>query len=370
METMGLNESLGIVEESFWRGRRVFITGHTGFKGSWLSIWLHALDAEVTGYALQPPTSPNLYMVAQVHGLIKSIIADIRDKIALRRALLEAQPDIVIHLAAQPIVRESYQAPVATYETNVMGTVNLFEAVRECRSIRAVINVTTDKCYENREWAWGYRETDRLGGYDPYSNSKACSELITLSYRKSFFKDVGVATARAGNVIGGGDWAADRLVPDIIRAAASGKTVLIRNPKATRPWQHVLEPLAGYLLLAHNLYKDADRYSEAWNFGPEERDVKTVDYLVRILCEKLASAGSYLVDSGIQPHEAKLLKLDCSKAKSRLGWHPRWNFDKAIDKVVDFVRSCEVGDDMLTVCRSQIQDYMNSDWESEEAVGK
>ncbi len=367
MENMGLRVYTGMEKESFWSGRRVFVTGQTGFKGSWLSIWLHTLGAKVTGYALNPPTSPSLYAVAQVDGLVESIIADIRDRISLRKALLEAQPEIVIHMAAQPIVRESYRDPVGTYGTNVMGTVNLLESVRECESVRAVVNVTTDKCYENQEWVWGYREIDTLGGYDPYSNSKACSELVTSSYRQSFFnknnsssQSVGIATARAGNVIGGGDWAADRLVPDIVEAASRGIPVNIRNPWATRPWQHVLEPLSGYLILAQKLYEDPRQYSEAWNFGPDDRDVQNVEYLVRALCEKFASKGSYLIDSGTHPHEAGLLKLDCAKAKSRLGWHPRWDLDMALDKVVDWVKGYEVGSDMLAICRSQIQDYMNT----------
>lgn len=358
-----------MIDTSFWKNKRVFITGHTGFKGSWLVIWLHTLGAKVTGYALKPPTSPSLYEVAQVDGLVESFIADIRNIIALRDALLKTQPEIIIHMAAQPLVRESYQDPVGTFETNVMGTINLLESVRVCESVRVVVNVTTDKCYENQEWLWGYRETDMLGGYDPYSNSKACSELVTSSYRQSFFninaaaaQNVGIATARAGNVIGGGDWATDRLVPDIVKAVSKGKTVNLRNPMATRPWQHVLDPLSGYLLLAQKLYQDPCQYSEAWNFGPEERDIKNVEYLVRAMCGKFASTGGFKIDSGKHPHEAGLLKLDCAKAKSRLCWHPRWNLDKSLDKVVEWVKGYEAGSNMLVICRSQIQDYMNTEY--------
>ena len=275
----------------FWRGKRVFLTGHTGFKGSWLSIWLHSLGAEVTGYALEPPTDPSLFSLAGVDGLLTSIIADVRDLERLQAEMVHAAPEIVIHMAAQPLVRDSYKIPVETYATNVMGTVHLLEALRSCPALRAVVNVTTDKVYENREWLWGYREIEPMGGYDPYSNSKGCSELVTAAYRSSYFNPldysrhgVAVATARAGNVIGGGDWANDRLIPDVVRSILAGEPVQIRNPGAIRPWQHVLEPLSGYLTLAEHLFAGGARYAQGWNFGPAEEDARPVAWLVERLC--------------------------------------------------------------------------------------
>lgn len=292
-----------MVEKTFWHNKKIFVTGHTGFKGSWLCLWLTALGAKVTGYALEPPTEPNLYKLCKIDTYIESNIADIRNIDSLWNAMSTAQPDIVIHMAAQPIVLESYRHPVATYAVNVMGTVHVLEAVRKCKSVRAVINVTTDKCYENKEWVWGYRENELLGGYDPYSNSKACSELVTSAYRSSFFNPrdykshgVAIATARAGNVIGGGDWAPGRLVPDCVRALLKGEKIIIRNPGAIRPWQHVLEPLNGYLLLAQRLYEEGPRYAEAWNFGPCDDDVKSVQWIVERLCSKWGNNVSYAIE--------------------------------------------------------------------------
>jgi len=353
-----------LIDRLFWKDKRVFITGHTGFKGSWLCLWLTALGAKVHGYALPPPTDPSLFQLCGIDTAVQSTIADVRDRDALLRAVLSVQPEIVIHMAAQPLVRDSYKIPAETYEINVMGTVNLFEAIRASRSVKAVINVTTDKCYENKEWVWGYRENEPLGGYDPYSNSKACSELVTSAYRSSYFnpKDhalhgVAVASARAGNVIGGGDWATDRLIPDCMRAILRNEKVLIRNPNAIRPWQHVLEPLSGYLTLAHKLFTDGPRFSGAWNFGPEENDAKPVEWLVKGLCSKWGGTASYTIDTGAHPHEAHYLKLDCSKARTELSWTPRWPLDKALDSIVEWTRTYQQGRSVTQTCLQQIQEY-------------
>ncbi|MFN6935041.1 MAG: CDP-glucose 4,6-dehydratase, partial [Tsuneonella sp.] len=312
------------VDPSFWRGKRVFLTGHTGFKGSWMSLWLQQMGARLTGFALPAPTDPALFAVARVADGMTSIIGDIRDADALKSALLAADPEIVIHMAAQPLVRASYQDPVGTYATNVMGTVHLLEAVRAAPSVRAVCVVTTDKCYENREWVWGYREDEPMGGYDPYSNSKGCAELVTSAYRRSFFADAGpaIASGRAGNVIGGGDWAADRLVPDILRAIVAGEPVMIRNPLATRPWQHVLEPLSGYLVLCQALWTRGDAVAGGWNFGPRDDDARPVQWIVERMCALWGEGASWERDGTVQPHEANYLKLDISKAHSGLGWQP------------------------------------------------
>jgi len=356
----------------FWRGKRVFLTGHTGFKGSWLSLWLTSLGAKVTGYALEPPTTPSLYELARVDELVTSVIADVRDLERLKSEMATVSPEIVIHMAAQPLVRDSYRIPVETYATNVMGTVHLLEAVRACPSVRAVVNVTTDKVYENREWAWGYRENEPFGGYDPYSNSKGCSELVTAAYRSSYFVNqqfnsstsqrhgAAVATARAGNVIGGGDWAGDRLIPDIIRAILAGEPVRIRNPHAIRPWQHVLEPLSGYLLLAQRLYEDGARYAEGWNFGPADDDARPVEWIVQRICRQWGAGARYEIDRGEHPHEAHYLKLDCSKARSGLDWHPRWGLEKALDSIIEWTEHYCSGNDLQKVCLEQITEDRKS----------
>ena len=352
------------IDPDFWRGRRVFLTGHTGFKGGWLSLWLQRLGADLTGYALAPPTMPSLFEVARVGAGMRSIIADIRDGEALAAAMRAAKPEIVIHMAAQPLVRYSYQAPIETYATNVMGTVHLLEAVRQTDSVRAVVNVTSDKCYENREWVWGYRENEPMGGHDPYSNSKGCAELVTAAYRSSYFNParhgehgVALASARAGNVIGGGDWAEDRLIPDILRAIAAGEAVNIRSPHAIRPWQHVLEPLSGYLLLAQRLIEDGPAHAEGWNFGPSEEDARPVQWIVEYLINAWSEGARWQLDRNPQPHEAHYLKLDCAKARSRLGWQPRWHLGRTLESIVAWHRGYHREDDMNVLCLRQIDDY-------------
>ena len=352
---------------AFWKGKRVLVTGHTGFKGSWLSLWLQSMGAQVVGYALAPPTNPSLFEVAEVGKGMTSIIGDIRDLGTLRVMFAEHKPEIVIHMAAQPLVRYSYVEPVETYSTNVMGTVNLLEAVRSTQSVKAVVNVTSDKCYENREWAWGYRENEAMGGYDPYSNSKGCAELVTAAYRNSYFHPekyaqhgVAVASARAGNVIGGGDWAEDRLIPDVMRAITLGKPVSIRSSHAIRPWQHVLEPLSGYLLLAQELYEDGIDYAEGWNFGPNDEDAKPVQWIVEKLSKAWGEGASWVLDGNEHPHEAHYLKLDCSKAKMRLDWHSRWHLEDALDAIIDWHRSYRDGKDMRELTLRQISTYNNS----------
>jgi CDP-glucose 4,6-dehydratase len=327
-----------LVNAGFWRGRKVLITGHTGFKGGWLALWLGSLGAKVHGFALAPPTEPNFFTAAQIaQGLAGHTLGDIRDVGALTRALQAAAPEIVLHLAAQPLVRASYVDPVATYATNVLGTVHVLEAVRQCASVRAIVNVTTDKCYENREWLWPYRESDPLGGYDPYSSSKACAELVTSAYRRSFLSQAGVAiaSARAGNVIGGGDWADDRLLPDFFRAAQAGRPLQVRHPQAIRPWQHVLEPLCGYLLLAEQLLEKGQTAAEAWNFGPHEEDARSVHWLLSWLATRMPGTSWQQVGAE-QVHEAGTLKLDSTKARSRLAWSPRWSLDEALEKTVEW----------------------------------
>jgi CDP-glucose 4,6-dehydratase len=348
----------------FWRGKRVFLTGHTGFKGSWMSLWLQSLGAEVTGYALQPPTDPSLFTIAEVGEGMKSILADIRDLPALQQAMQAARSDIVIHMAAQPLVRQSYQNPVETYGTNVMGTVHLLEAVRHSPSVKAVLNITSDKCYENREWVWAYRENEPMGGYDPYSNSKGCSELVSAAYRSSFFNassyaqhGVAIATVRAGNVIGGGDWAKDRLIPDILAAFEANKPVRIRHPYAIRPWQHVLEPLRGYLALAERLYQHGPDYADAWNFGPNEEDAKPVAWIVETMADLWGQGAAWQIDAGEQPHEAAYLKLDISKARSHLNWHPALGLEQALELIVDWAQARKTGADMRRHTLAQIHSY-------------
>lgn len=353
-----------MVDTAFWKGKRVFLTGHTGFKGSWLSLWLHQLGAELTGYALEPPTNPSLFELARIGDVMNSVIADVRDLERLKAELYSAKPDIVIHMAAQPLVRDSYKIPVETYAINVMGTVHLLEAVRSCPTVRAVVNVTTDKVYENREWSWGYRENEPFGGYDPYSNSKGCSELVTLSYRSSYFNQaeyarhgVALASARAGNVIGGGDWAADRLIPDILRSILAGESVRIRNPYSIRPWQHVLEPLSGYLTLAQKLYTDGARFAEGWNFGPADSDARPVEWIVQRMCSQWGDGACYEIDGGEHPHEAHYLKLDCSKAKEQLGWQPQWPLEKTLDSIIEWTHAYRRNDDLRKLCEQQIAEY-------------
>ncbi|MDD2582487.1 MAG: CDP-glucose 4,6-dehydratase [Desulfuromonadaceae bacterium] len=344
--------------KSFFLGKKVFITGHTGFKGSWLCLWLSSMGARITGYALDPPTTPSLFSLARVAELVDSRIADVRDAECLARTMAEAQPEIVIHMAAQPLVRDSYKIPVETYATNVMGTVHLLEAVRGCPSVKAVVNVTTDKCYENREWVWGYRENEPMGGFDPYSNSKGCSELVTAAYRNSYFqRSVALASARAGNVIGGGDWATDRLIPDCINALLASEPVRIRNPHAIRPWQHVLEPLSGYLLLAQKLHESGTEYAEGWNFGPTDNDAKPVEWIVNRMCNLWGNGARYEIDAGDHPHEANYLKLDCSKARTRLGWQPRWNLEKALDNIMEWTDVYRSEGDLRRCCLEQIDSF-------------
>jgi len=345
----------------FWRGKRVFLTGHTGFKGSWLALWLQSLEAEVRGLALDPPTEPSLFEVASVGAAMQSCIGDIRDAGLVARTLKDYRPEIVIHMAAQPLVRRSYRDPVQTYATNVMGTVHVLEAARHCDSVRAIVNVTTDKCYENREWVWGYREDEAMGGHDPYSNSKGCAELVSSAYRRSFFDGrsgtPALATARAGNVIGGGDWAEDRLVPDILNAFDQCRPVVLRNPAATRPWQHVLEPLSGYLTLAERLFLEGPACAEAFNFGPCDGDVKSVQWVVEHVAALWGDGARWALDGNGQPHEAHQLKLDISKAAHRLGWQPRWRLAEALGHVVQWHQGWRARQDMQALCLAQIQAY-------------
>lgn len=347
-----------MVKAAFWQGKRVFVTGHTGFKGSWLSLWLHSMGAVVKGYALNPPTQPSLFDVARIGELIESEIGDIRDLAQLTASVTQFNPDIILHLAAQPLVRLSYQQPVETYSTNVMGTVHVLEAARQCANLKAIINITTDKCYENKEWVWGYREEEPMGGYDPYSSSKGCAELVTSAYRRSFLAEagVGLASARAGNVIGGGDWAEDRLIPDILRAFEQNKPVIIRNPASTRPWQHVLEPLSGYLLLAHALYENPATYAEGWNFGPKDEDTQPVSWILDKLTQHWQGA-TWQLDTNAQPHEAGYLKLDISKAKALLNWQPTWRLEQTLEKIVRWQQAWLSGVDMQHYCLNEIRQF-------------
>jgi len=348
----------------FWRGRRVFITGHTGFKGGWLSLWLQQLGAEVTGYALPPPTDPSLFVLARVGEGMRGSLADIRDLSSLMAAGREAQPEVVFHLAAQSLVRESYRNPVETYATNVLGTVHLLESVRQTPGVRAVVNVTSDKCYENREWIWGYRENEAMGGRDPYSSSKGCAELVTSAWRHSYFDPgrylehgVALASARAGNVIGGGDWAEDRLIPDLLRSFAAGSPAVIRHPDAVRPWQHVLEPLSGYLQLAQKLVEEGPAYAEAWNFGSDESAARPVRWIAERLARQWGGGAAWLHAAGTHPHEAHLLKLDCTKARTRLNWRSRWPLDEALHRTVDWQRGWLEGADCRELTLRQIREY-------------
>lgn len=348
----------------FWCGKRVLLTGHTGFKGSWLSLWLQSMGALVVGYALNPPTQPSLFEAANVGEGMTSIIGDIRDLAKLQAVFAEHRPEIVFHMAAQPLVRYSYSEPVETYATNVMGTVNLLEAVRSTPGVKAVVNITTDKCYENREWEWAYRENEPMGGYDPYSSSKGCAELVSAAYRSSFFNantypqhGVALATVRAGNVIGGGDWAQDRLIPDILAAFDQGKVVNIRNPHAVRPWQHVLEPLRGYLTLAECLHDHGVNYAEGWNFGPNDEDARPVGWIVEKMAGLWGGGAAWQNDAGQHPHEANYLKLDISKARKHLNWHPSLRLEDALEYIVEWSKARRAGADIRTLTLTQIRAY-------------
>lgn len=347
---------------SFWNGKTVFVTGHTGFKGGWIAHWLSELGACVHGYALNPPTTPNFFTETNLQErLVGANIGDIRNLGLLDKAIKRAKPDIVIHMAAQPLVRESYNTPIETFSANVMGTVNVLEASRRVGTVKAIVNITTDKCYDNNEWIWPYRESDRLGGHDPYSASKACAEIVADAYRKSFLSNANIqlASVRAGNVIGGGDWAMDRLIPDFLRALDAGETLKIRSPNAVRPWQHVLEPLSGYLMLAEQLYEQGEPFAEAWNFGPNEEDARPVSWIVTQLCERISGAR-WDSEQTKQQHEAGLLKLDSSKAKSHLGWAPRWNLQTALEKTVEWHQAWRRGEDMMALSSKQIESYANA----------
>lgn len=343
-----------------YKGKKVLVTGHTGFKGTWLAIWLKKLGADVIGYSLGVPTEPSMYKICSMNNEVINIIGDIKDDKKLQKVFQEENPDIVFHLAAQPLVRLSYKEPKLTYETNIMGTVNVLEQARHTKSVKAVVVITTDKCYENKEWVYGYRETDAMGGYDPYSSSKGCAELVTSSYRNSFYRQQGIAlaSARAGNVIGGGDWAEDRLIPDFVRAVIQNMPIEVRNPLATRPWQHVLEPLSGYLWLAALMVEDCAKYSGGWNFGPNDSDIKNVEDILS-LAVKCWGAGSIEVNKDEQPHEANLLKLDISKAAATLKWHPVYNANTAISKTVEWYKKYynEENPNMYNYTLGQIDEY-------------
>lgn len=352
---------------SFWQNKRVLVTGHTGFKGAWISYWLHLMGATVKGIALPPPTKPNLFEALNLSEFIQSDLLDIRDFSALDRSISEFQPEVLLHLAAQPLVRYSYREPLETYAVNVMGTAHVLESCRKVPSLKSIVIITTDKCYENKEWVWGYRETDPMGGYDPYSSSKGCAELVTAAYRRSFYAhtpEVGLASTRAGNVIGGGDWAEDRLVPDLIRAFSRGEVVHVRHPRSTRPWQHVLEPLGGYLLLAEKLYSDPQRFSSGYNFGPLDHDCVDVETLVRQLSAAWGEEASFNIDGGNHPHEAQFLKLDISKARQELGWAPRWGLNRNLTEVARWYRHFydqnSSVESMRSLTKEQIANFVES----------
>jgi CDP-glucose 4,6-dehydratase len=354
------------MKKGFWANKKVLITGHTGFKGSWLSLWLQSLGAEVIGYALEPPTQPSLFELAAIGKHMISIKGDVRDYAYLKKIMSHNQPEIIIHMAAQSLVRHSYAYPIETYETNVMGTVNVLEAIRFTKSVRVVVIVTSDKCYQNREWPWGYRENEPMGGYDPYASSKGCAELITSAYRSSFFPKeqygqhgVAIASVRAGNVIGGGDWADDRLIPDIMRSFLNNNPVLIRNPHAIRPWQHVLDPLNGYLSLVERLWKDGVKYAEAWNFGPNNEESKTVSWIVETMVRLWGDGARWGLDADAHPHEAHYLKLDSSKARNQLPWIPKIELSKALDQIITWYKCYQQGDDVRRITQTEIGHFEN-----------
>lgn len=346
---------------NFWKGKKVFITGHTGFKGSWLSLWLQQLQAEVVGFALSPTLPINLFDEANVSDGMVDIRGDIRDYIQLSQAIHQHQPEFIFHLAAQPLVLYSYNHPIETYATNVLGTVHLLEAARHCDSVRVIVNVTTDKCYENKETGQSYKESDPMGGYDPYSSSKGCSELVTSAYRNSYFFSgkVGLATARAGNVIGGGDWSSDRLIPDVISACKKNQSLSVRYPEAIRPWQHVLESLSGYLHLAQQLFHEPRKYAEAWNCGPHQTNDKTVSWIIDEI-SNLWGAPITLQTLADKEHEAKYLRLDCTKTNSKLGWQPKWDIQETLQATVDWYKAFYNSTDAKTITLAQINQYMTT----------
>jgi CDP-glucose 4,6-dehydratase len=354
-----------MLDRTFWKGRRVFVTGHTGFKGSWLSLWLHALGADVTGYALDPPTEPSLFAQANIAPLVPTITADVRDFQRLRTAIGDCGPEVVIHMAAQSVVKRGYEDPIETYSSNVMGTVHVLEAVRQLKRPCAIVNVTSDKCYDNREWVWGYRENERMGGRDPYSNSKGCAELVTSAYRESFFPTSGLArhgvalaSARAGNAIGGGDWTRDQLIPDLMRAFLSARSCLIRSPAAIRPWQFVLEPLRGYLMVAERLAKEgAAEFATGWNFGPVDTDAKPVSWIADTLVSSWKGQAAWVRDSEAHPREAHFLKLDHSRARDGLGWEPRVPLVQALEWIVEWYQAFQSGADLRCITQQQIERY-------------
>jgi CDP-glucose 4,6-dehydratase len=353
-----------MLKRSFWQHRKVFITGHTGFKGSWLSLWLHAMGAEITGYALDPPTEPSLFKQARIDTLVRSIRGDVRDFAQLKSAIVECDPEVIVHMAAQSVVRHGYEEPIETYSTNVMGTVHLLEAVRQLRRPCAVVNVTSDKCYANQEWVWGYRESDEMGGHDPYSNSKGCAELVTGAYRDSYFSvdslsqhGVALGSVRAGNAIGGGDWTADQLIPDLIRAFLDRRPCRIRNPSAIRPWQFVLEPLHGYLLLCEKLAEEGSRFASGWNFGPTHSDARPVSWIADTLATLWGDGASWTRDGSRHPGEAQLLRLDTSKSMTGLDWRPVLPLAQGLDWIIEWYQAFGVGDDVQSITCRQIERY-------------
>ncbi len=350
------------IDPGFWRDRRVLVTGHTGFKGAWLSLWLQTLGAQLTGFSVGTPTEPSLYELAHVGEGMESVVGDVRDYHALDGVISSAAPEVVVHMAAQSLVRRSFIEPRQTFEVNVMGTVNLLDVLRHVDSARVVVNVTSDKCYENHEWEWAYREHEPMGGHDPYSSSKGCAELVTNAFRRSFFSgrgDLRVASARSGNVIGGGDWGQDRLIPDIMSAALDGRPIAVRNPTSVRPWQHVLNPLSGYLMLARALWS-SEALAEGWNFGPGEEDARTVGSIVAHIAELWPGDLRWVEDPGPHLHEASQLKLDSSRARSQLGWRPRWGLQRGLEAVVDWYRALSAGEDMRAVTLGQIEAFQHA----------
>jgi CDP-glucose 4,6-dehydratase len=359
-----------MVDSAFWSGKRVFLTGHTGFKGGWLALWLQSMGAKVKGFALAPDTNPNFFTSARVAEGMESDIGDIRDLNVLSASMMSFMPDILIHMAAQPLVRLSYSDPVGTYATNVMGTVHCLEAARAVPTLRATVVVTTDKCYENKEWAWGYREDEPMGGFDPYSSSKGCAELVCSAYRRSFFGNtdgMALASGRAGNVIGGGDWSEDRLIPDILHAFEHDEPVRIRNPLSTRPWQHVLEPLSGYLRLAEALWNQGQKVAQGWNFGPREEDARPVEWIVDQMIQRWQGSARWVRDCDFHPHEARYLKLDISRAREALKWEPRWRLGEVLGRIVLWHQAFLAGENMRTVSLEEIANYASDSFHAQSA---